>query len=182
MRRAHSTLMARFADDAALVRAIRATSRRGARLEAATPFDSDEVLEALGESKSRIPWLAFGAAAGSGTGAWAVLWWTRTVSFPLDVGARPNASSWADLPIIFESVVLGAALVAFFAFFVASGLPRLRHPWFGVPGFGDSPGWWLAVEVDDSDALDVEKRLESLGALSIHALASDAAGEESEAE
>jgi hypothetical protein len=53
----------------------------------------------------------------------------------VDVGGRPLHSWPMFVPVTFELTVLGAALAAFVAVIVGSGLPRLSHPVFEAPDF-----------------------------------------------
>jgi len=163
--------MARFATERDLLDAIPIVRRAGATdVDAATPVESDAVLDSLEIRRSRIPTAAFFAAVGLGVGAWWIEWWTRNESFPSDVGARPNVSSWADLPIVFESTVLGVAVSSFVLLLVALRLPRLRHPWFAVAQFGADDACWLAwaePHASSSRHADLAAELAALGATTI---------------
>jgi hypothetical protein len=137
------TLFARFADPPALAAAIRLLREQGFdRLDAVTPFASEEVERALAPKPTRIPWLAAAAAASGVALAFAIIDWTNGRDYPLDVGGRPLHSVFSDVPIMFETSILAAGLVAFFAFFAASRLPRLNHPWFEI----DLDAFWLVIE------------------------------------
>ena len=146
-------VLARFDDRHALVDAIHALRQNGYRkLDAITPWESEEIEQALEIPRSRVPWLAAGVATLCGSLALLLLWWTNAYDYPLDVGGRPYFSFWTDVPITFESTILATGVTGFFAFFVASGLPRLHHPWFSVEG--TDRGFWLSVDASDP-AFDV---------------------------
>jgi len=162
-----SGVLARFEDPHALadvIRALRASGYR--RLDAIMPYEEEEVELALEIPRSRIPWLAAGVATLCGSLALLLLWWTNAHDYALDVGGRPYFSFWTDLPITFETTILTTGLTAFFAFFVASGLPRLHHPWFGVEG--TESGFWLAIDTDDpAFEPSVIERLRAAGAIAV---------------
>ena len=62
--------------------------------------------------------------------------------------------------------VLAAALTAFIAVFVVSGLPRLHHPLFGLPQFerASQDRFFLCIEASDPtfDRAETRRFLESL--------------------
>lgn len=141
-------VLARFESEDALVAALTAIRARGLdAIDAACPYPSQAIEDALGAKRTRITWLAFAASAVCGFLAWLILWWTNAYQYRLDVGGRPYHSFWTDVPITFETMILSSGLVAFFAFFVASGLPRLNHPWLGIADFAD--GFWISIDTAD---------------------------------
>ena len=74
------------------------------------------------------------------------------VSYRLNVGGRPLHSIPSFMPVTFELTVLSAALTAFFAVFLLSGLPRLYHPVFNAPNFyrETQDRFLLCIEAADS--------------------------------
>ena len=160
-------VLARFADHRALLDAIHALRGAGyTRLDAITPYEVEEVEHALDLPRSRIPFLAGGLAALCGSLALLLLWWTNAFDYRIDVGGRPYFSFWTDIPITYETMILTCGLTAFFAFFAASGMPRLHHPWFEIEGTED--GFWVAVDTSDP-AYDarLDDQLREIGALQI---------------
>lgn len=129
-------VIAEFDSARAAVHAARRVRALGYRkIEAYTPFPVPELDEALAIRRTRLPYLVlFAGAAGLGV-ALAVQWWTNAIDYPLNVGGRPVSSIPTDVLIVFEVTVLLAAFTAFAGALVASGLPRLHHPVFDLPGF-----------------------------------------------
>jgi hypothetical protein len=108
---------------------------------------------------------------GAAVGGFFIMWYCNAWSFPINVGGRPPFAIPAFIPITFESGVLGSSLVAFFALWLLTGLPRLVHPIDLVDGFerASLDRFWLAI--DDADAaLSYETtpdELRGLGALRV---------------
>jgi len=154
--------MAEFATADALVAAIAAN--RGATMEAFTPYEIEAVQEALEPKRSPVGWIAAAAGLAGGLGAFVLQWWINCDAYPIDAGGKPDFSWPAFLPITFEMAVLFAAAAALVGALVLSGLPRLYHPVFDVPGFerASIDRFWLSV--DDDRRVD---KLHDAGALQV---------------
>jgi hypothetical protein len=136
----------------ALLACAREMRRRGyTRLDAHSPFPVPGLEEALAMRRSRLPWVAFAAGLGGLAVAYLIQWWTAAVDYPLDVGGRPAHAAPAYVPICFETMVLFAASVAFFGFFVAARLPALWQPVDEVDGFSRASIDRFFLTVDDRD-------------------------------
>lgn len=166
-----SGLMADFETGDALLGAVRELKGLGyGRLETYTPYPMPDVDVALGRKRPTIPWFVLAAGLTGVAVALLVMWWTNAVDYPLDVGGRPLNSFPADVPIMFETAILFASATAFALPLVLSGLPRLYHPVFEVPGFerASIDRYFLAVDrADPAFDPDVEETLASLGALRV---------------
>ena len=151
-----------------------------ASLEAYSPYPVPELEEAIGVRRSRIPILVFlGGVGGVAFALW-VQWWTNAVDYPLHVGGRPIASWPTYVIIIFETMVLLAALTSFASVLLGSRLPRLHDPTFDLPGFERTTidRFWLTIENVDprrdaaaaEELSDLEKALRESGASAVHVL------------
>jgi hypothetical protein len=145
-------LLAAFDSADALTEAARKARAAGyTRVEAYAPYPLPEAAEALGYQRSGVPFLTLlGGALGGSTG-YAMLDWTATVAYPLNVGGRPLDSWPMWIPITFELTVLTAALSAFLGVFVLNRLPRFHHPLFATPLFARATfdGFYLLVAAAD---------------------------------
>jgi len=116
-------------------------------LDAYTPYSTEEVREALGLRRTRLPMFVFFAGLLGAGGAYALEWYTVGHLYPLDVGGRPPHMPLAYTPIAFEMGVLAAAATAFFGVLVFGKLVKWWDPVFEVPGFETASvdRFWLRV-------------------------------------
>lgn len=159
-----SGLVAEFTEPKALLAAGRRVREIGCRrVEVYSPFRIDGLDEALGLRRSRIPVFVLGAAL-TGIGvAYGVIWLCNAYDYPINVGGRPLNSVPSDVPIMFETAVLFAALTAFVLAILTSGMPRLHDAMSDIEGVERTSidRFWLTVEDTDpfyDDALVDELR------------------------
>ena len=167
-------LMARFADAGGLVSAARTLQNDGGRLTAYTPFPVPGLAEALGLAPDRLKWWALVGALFGGLSALGIQWYSAVINYPINVGGRPPFSLPAFLPIIVTLTLFWGAAATILGYFLGNRLPRLHHPVFDVPDFGDASrdGFFLLIRAGD-DNFDAERaaaRLQELGAESVQAV------------
>lgn len=162
-----SAVVAEFGETDRVIAAARRIRELGyRRIEAYTPFRVGELDDALAIERTRIPYAAFAAGLAGAIGAYLVLWWTNAIDGPLDVGGRPYNSLPSHVPIVFETTVLFAAIVAFVLVLTLSGLPRLSDPVFELDGFERASVDRFWIVVDDATAGPADDvRAEALGVL-----------------
>jgi hypothetical protein len=144
-------LVAEFKTPEEVFRAAEQAYSRGYRaMDAFTPFPIDGLARALGK-RTMIPALVFGAAVIGGGATYFMQWYANAISYPLNIGGRPIHSWPAFIPITFVLTVLAAAITAFVAVFVLSGLPRPHHPLFDLPQFerASQDRFFLCIEARD---------------------------------
>lgn len=112
-----------------LVRAARRVKEAGfSRFEAISPYPIHDMDEAVGIPRSYIPWVTFVfGILGGAFGLW-FTWWTSAVNWPINVGGKPMFSLAAFIPVIFECVILFAALSSVAAMFIINGIPKIDPP------------------------------------------------------
>lgn len=151
-----AVIVARFADAEALKAAAADLARDEFRVvDAFTPFPVE--LEAWrgedGVRGNRIGW----AAALGGLSVAALIYaaeaFSAGVAYPFDSGGRPLQSWPVFLLAPFELGVLAAAVSGFVAFLWLTGLPRLHHAAFEIPGIdrASQDGFFLAVAAPETD-------------------------------
>jgi hypothetical protein len=164
--------LAEFGTPAEMLRAIGELRRRGyRRLDAFTPYPIKGAEQALGLSRSRLPWIVGPLAFGGAGLAYLIQLFCNAYDYPLNVGGRPLHSAPAFIPITFETGVLTAAIVGVVAFLLLSGLPELYSPLADVEGFerASRDRFWVGVDERDPrfDPVQVERDLRDLGPLRV---------------
>lgn len=144
--------MAEFASAEALRDAVARLRERGyVRLETYAPYDLPNVDRLLPHGRSRLPKLALVGGLGGGVFAYGMQWFADARSYPLNAGGRPLNAVPAFLVSTYESVLLAAALAAFFGLLVVLGLPEPWHPVFEVEDFErtSEDRFWVGIDARD---------------------------------
>jgi hypothetical protein len=129
-------VVAEFNDPTALVAAAERTRAAGyTRFEAYAPFPIEELAEAVGHPRTRLPLIAFLGGLLGGLTGYLMQFYTAVVTYPLNIGGRPLHSWPMFIPVTFECTILGAALAAVFGMLARNGLPMPYHPLFNLPRF-----------------------------------------------
>jgi hypothetical protein len=143
--------LAEFNDLHLLAQACKETRAAGyRRVEAYTPFPSEEVSHAMGD-KNRLAALVF---CGGLTGAifgFGLQYWVSTIAYPVNIGGRPYNSWPSFIVITFEMTVLFSALTAVIGMIALNGLPQPYHPAFNVPGFENATRNRFFLLIESSD-------------------------------
>lgn len=145
-------LLAEFATPSTLLEAARCAYAEGyRRLDAFSPFPVEELSEAIGFHKTRIPLIVFLGGLIGGIGGYFMQYYAAVIGYPLNIGGRPPNSWPAFIPVTFELTVLGAALFAVLGMLALNGLPMPYHPVFHVPRFAlaSRDRFFLLIEATD---------------------------------
>ena len=145
--------MAEFNSATELVEASRKTYAEGYRkMDAYSPFPIHELDEALGITRSKLPWIIFLGGLFGGSAGYGLEYWIHVIYYPINVGGKPF-HSWPNfIPVWFETTVLGASLAAVVGMLVLNGLPQPYHPVFNVESFvkgANRDKFFLAIESAD---------------------------------
>jgi hypothetical protein len=160
-------LMAEFDTPTALVAAANRARLAGyQRMDAYTPIPIEELSEALGLPRTRLPRLVLLGGILGGLGGFALEVWTQAIDYPMNVGGRPLVSWPQYIPVVFEMTVLGSALTCFLAMWALNRLPMPYHPVFNVTAFerASTDRFFLCIEADDKqfDPVQTRRFLEGL--------------------
>jgi mono/diheme cytochrome c family protein len=165
-------LLAEFEGPEALKVAAAALRESGyTRLEAYSPFPVHGIDAALGRRRTRLPRLVLAAGTAGGLGALLLQWWTNAVDYPLLISGKPFFSLPANIPIIFELIILASALAAFAGGLALSGLPELFHPLLSSERFrrATTDAFFVTLEASDPqfEETSAAELFRSLGAISV---------------
>jgi hypothetical protein len=145
-------LMAEFDEPNTLVAAARAAHEAGYHaMDAYSPMPIEELHEALGPQRGRLPLIVLIGGILGGAGGFTLEWWASVVAEPLNVGGRPLNSWPMFIPVTFECTILVAALFALLGMLALNGLPQPYHPVFNVPRFAlaSRNRFFLCIEARD---------------------------------
>jgi hypothetical protein len=160
-------LMAEFDNPTALVHAAEQARLAGyRRMDAYSPIPIEELNEALGLNRTRLPKLVFIGGLLGGLGGYSLEYWSQAIAYPMNIGGRPFHSWPHFIPVTFETTVLGAALTCFIGMWALNKLPQPYHPVFNVPEFARASldRFFLCIESTDPkfDRQETERFLASL--------------------
>jgi len=160
-------LLAEFDSPTDLLHAARKAYAEGyRRLDAYSPFPIEEVSEAIGHHKSRVPLVVLIGGLLGAIGGYLMQYWMAALSYPLNVGGRP-LNSWPSFIVVtFEMTILGGAVFAVFGMLALNHLPMPYHPVFNVErfAFASKDRFFLCIYADDPrfDRAQAEKFLQGL--------------------
>lgn len=118
-----------FLDEHKVVEAARKVRESGfTKFDAITPYPVHGMEEACGIKRSGIPYVTFAAGCLGLLAALGLVYYTAVVDWPLNIGGKPMFSLPAFIPIIFELVVLFAALCSVGALFYMCKMPKIDPP------------------------------------------------------
>jgi hypothetical protein len=160
-------LMAEFDNPTDLVEAARRTYDAGyRRINGYSPFPIEELSDAIGFHKSRLPLIVLIGGILGGLGGYLMMYYMEVIDYPINVGGRPFHSWPAFIPITFETTVLGAALACIFGMLALNKLPQPYHPVFNAPRFAlaTRDRFFLVIETKDPK-FDHAKTLEFMNSL-----------------
>jgi hypothetical protein len=110
-------VVGRFAHEQPVLDAVAAIRSRGLRVDDVySPYPIHRLDEAMALRRTRLPLATLTGGVLGGIGALALEYYTSVVSWPLNVGGKPDNSLLAFVPIAFELTILGAGLLTFMAF------------------------------------------------------------------
>jgi hypothetical protein len=145
-------LMAEFETPDGLIAATNRARLEGYReMDAYSPIPIEELSEALGLPRTRLPKLVLLGGILGGLGGYALQYWSQAIAYPLNVAGRPFHSWPQFIPVTFETTVLGAALSCFVGMWALNKLPMPYHPVFNVPEFAraSTDRFFLCIEATD---------------------------------
>src|SRR5437870_3231476 len=106
-------IMAEFDSASDLVVAARKTHEAGYRkIDAYSPFPVEELAEAIGFHKNRVPLVTLIGAMIGGLSGYLMQYWIAAVDYPVNVGGRPVHSWPSFIVVTFEMTILFGGIFA----------------------------------------------------------------------
>lgn len=139
--------------------------------DAFTPFPVHGLDRAMGLRTTPLPWLVMGAGVfGVAFATW-FLWFTNAHDYPFRISGKPFWSLPANVPIIFEVMVLFAGITAVVGMLALCRLPELYHALFTSRRFRrvTTDRFFICIEAADPkwDETETMRFAESLGGLHV---------------
>ncbi len=129
-------VLAQFANSGRLIEAARGAARKEFRvIEAFTPYPVEELAGLLPDRPGPIRVAMFVGGMAMAAIAYGLEYYSAVINYPYNSGSRPLNSWPAFMLAPFATGILVASVCGFIAFLLRTGLPRLHHPLFAVPGF-----------------------------------------------
>ena len=165
-------VLAQFDDPSTLLEASRRVRDAGfTRWDSYTPFPVHGIERAMGIRMTGLPWLVLMAGVAGGLTGLLLQWWTNAIDYPFLISGKPLFSLPANIPVVFELIVLFSALAAFAGTLAFNGLPRFNHSLFRSERFrlATSDRFFIAIESSDPKFDEGKARdlLESTGAIAV---------------
>lgn len=145
-------VMAEFDNPTDLLDATKQAYSAGYRkMDAYTPYPVEEISEALGFHKTRVPLIVLIGGILGGLSGYLLQYWISAISFPLNIGGRPYNSWPAFIIVTFEMTILFGGISAVVGMLGLNGLPMPYHPVFNNPRFTSASRdrFFLCIEAAD---------------------------------
>jgi len=165
-------IMAEFDNPTDLLKATEQAYSAGYRkMDAYTPYPIEEIAEALGFHKTRVPLVVLIGGILGGMSGYLLQYWISAISYPINIGGRPFNSWPAFVIVTFEMTILFGGISAVVGMLALNGLPMPYHPVFNNPRFSAASRdrFFLCIEASDPkfDRENTAKFLNGLNALDI---------------
>lgn len=121
------------------------------RWDVHTPFPVHGMDEAMGVKPTILPWMVLGGGLFGLTGGLAMQWWMNAIDYQYIISGKPYWSLPANIPVIFECIVLCSAFTAVFGMFMLNKLPCLYNPLFKSQRFKRATDDRFFIVIDASD-------------------------------
>jgi mono/diheme cytochrome c family protein len=184
-------LLAQFDDPDTLVNACDQARQDGYRkMDAYSPFPVHGIDPAIGIPRTKLPFFVLAVGLGAMFIGVGLQFYVnggssnfRTDDFPVFPGYRFNISGkpmWslpANIPVVFEIIVLSSAFASFFGMWILNTLPRLSNPLHRISRFkrATNDRFFLVIDQLDPrfDRADVENKFNQWGATAIEEVRQD---------
>lgn len=178
-------LMAQFDDPDSLVNACDQARQDGyKKMDAYSPFPVHGIDPAIGIRRTRLPFFVLAVGLSAVVLGVGLQWYANAADFtPLFPGYKFNISGkpyWslpANIPVVFEIIVLSSAFATFFGMWICNKLPWFSNPLFRISRFkrATNDRFFLFIGEKDPqfDRTGVEAKFNAWGASAIEEVRQD---------
>ncbi len=180
-------LMAQFDDPETLVRACGQARQDGyKKMDAYSPFPVHGIDSELGIRRTRLPFFVLAIGLGAVFVGVGLQWYVNATStefsslFPgyrFNISGKPYWSLPANIPVVFEIIVLSSAFAAFFGMWIFNKLPWFSNPLHRISRFkrATNDRFFLVISEKDSqfDQAAVEAKFNQWGSTAIEEVRQD---------
>lgn len=117
-------------DDAIMDAAAKVRDAGFTRWDCHTPYPVHGLDGAMGIRMTILPWIVLGAGLTGVIAACLMQWWMNAIDYRFEISGKPYWSLPANVPVMFEVMVLFSGITAFGAMFALNGLPKFYQPQF----------------------------------------------------
>jgi len=147
-------VLAEFGNTAELLVAARKVREAGyKKYDAYSPFPIHGMDDAMGLKPSKLGWIVLAHGLVGFFGAIALMVWTSSVDYPLNISGKPNINAPAFIPVLFELTVLLSAFGAVFGMFYLNDMPKHHNPLFNSDRFSRVTDDKFFICIESSDML-----------------------------
>jgi hypothetical protein len=132
------------------------------RWDVHSPFPIHGIDPVMGIRPTRLPWLVLGGGLFGLFGGMWLQWYCNAYDYPVITSGKPLWSLPANIPVIFESAVLCAAITAVFGMLGLNRLPMLYNPLFKSDRFRRVTNDRFFIVIDATDPKFDEQRTADL--------------------
>ena len=159
-------ILAEYSDPAVLIEACKKVRDAGfKKWDTYTPFPVHGLDGAMGVRPTILPWIVLGAGLSGVLAAALMQWWMNAINYPFVVSGKPLWSIPANVPIMFEVMVLFSGITAFGSVFALCGLPLFYRPQFRSERFRrvTDDKFFVWIDARDPRFSEAEGFLKQLG-------------------
>lgn len=145
-------IMAEFETQEGLFAACRNARDKGFKqMDAYTPAPLHGLTDAMGWDDNTLQKIVFAGGITGCISGFSLMYYITMITYPMNIGGKPNFSWPAYVPPTFEMTVLFAAFAAVFGMIALNGLPSPYHPVFNNPRFdmASTDRFFLCIESTD---------------------------------
>lgn len=147
-------VLAEFANTGELMKAASKVRDAGyKKFDVYSPFPIHGMDDAMGLMPSKLGWIVLGHAMVGFIGGLALMIWTSSIDYPINISGKPYLNMPAFIPVLFELTVLLSAFGAVFGMFFMNDMPKHYNPLFNSERFARVTDDKFFICIESTDML-----------------------------